>query len=73
MEIQTSEITFLRKTKYYLIEDGEKEIEIEKSWTDIDNEYNVDFGILSVKKNGEKITLTDEELIKLEDFVIDLK
>jgi hypothetical protein len=69
MKIKTSEITFLRKTKYYLIEDGGREIEIEKCWSASDNEYDTEYRIISVEENGEQIDLTEDEEIELEDFI----
>lgn len=62
------ETEFLRKTKNYIIEINDKEIEVKKSWyiDDMTNEYDVDYEIIN--EDG----LTDDEKDKLIDFIDEL-
>ena len=59
------ETEFLRKTKNYIIEINDKEIEVIKKWyiDDIANDYDVDYEIIDEEK------LTDDEMDELCDFV----
>jgi hypothetical protein len=59
------ETDFLRRTKNYIIEINDKEIEVIKKWyiDDIANEYDVDYEIIDEEK------LTDDEVDELCDFI----
>lgn len=59
------ETQFLRRTKNYIIEINDKEIEVIKKWyiDDIANEYDVDYEIIDEDK------LTDDEVDELCDFI----
>lgn len=59
------ETEFLRRTKNYIIEINDKEIEVIKKWyiDDIANDYDVDYEIIDEEK------LTDDEMDELCDFI----
>lgn len=62
------ETEFSRKTKSYIIEINNKEIEVIKKWyiDDMTNEYDVDYEII------DEDELTDNERDELIDFIGDL-
>ncbi len=76
IKVKETDLVFRKETKRYVLEMGDNIVKVEKWWVEVheQDDYEIDYEILSVKRKGEdkEIELGDEELDKLCDFITDL-